>query len=69
MSELCSACHDIQIIYMDLEYLRKEIKKMGMTVTVPRRDGGYTIYDLSPAFDETAVRNKLTELGWTPPND
>ena len=43
--------------------LQRELKaiRANQTVTVE--------YDLSPAMTESALRDKLIELGWTPPNN
>ena len=38
-------------------------------VTFPRVHGGLDVYDLSPAMKEGVLKNKLIELGWTPPNE
>jgi hypothetical protein len=37
-------------------------------VTFPRIHGGFDVYDMSPAMKEGVLKNKLCELGWTPPD-
>lgn len=41
--------------------------RKGQTVTLPRAGGGFEQYDLSPVMKESALRDKLIDLGWRTP--
>ncbi len=36
-------------------------------IALTRRGGGGIVYDLSPANHDPAIKEKLIEMGWTPP--
>lgn len=67
---LCAVCSAEKPLLERIAELESKLRAYRTGEMLARFDerGGVEI-DLSPAGNETAIRAKLIELGWTPPED